>query len=72
MLESIPLIVAILSFGTVSAVAFLVGQYVLAQSRIQRRLSLPMPASTRTRARPTQDSGCLHRQAFRRETFRTR
>lgn len=52
MLESIPLIVAILSFGTVSAVAFLVGQYVLAQSRIQRRLSLPIRASTRTRARP--------------------
>jgi tight adherence protein C len=52
MLESIPLIVAILSFGTVSAVAFLVGQYVWAQSRIQRRLSLPTPASNLTRARP--------------------
>jgi tight adherence protein C len=52
MLESIPLIVAILSFGTVSAVAFLVGQYVWAQSRIQRRLSLLTPAPTLTRARP--------------------
>ena len=50
--DSIPLIVAILSFGTVSAVAFLVGQYVWAQSRIQRRLSLLTPASTLTRARP--------------------
>jgi tight adherence protein C len=45
MQESIPLIVAVLSFGTVSAVAFLVGQYVWVQSRIQRRLSLPAPTS---------------------------
>jgi tight adherence protein C len=50
--NSIPLIVAILSFGAVSAIAFLVGQYVWAQSRIQRRLSLPTPASNLTRTRP--------------------
>jgi tight adherence protein C len=50
--DSIPLIVAILSFGAVSAIAFLVGQYVWAQSRIQRRLSLPTPASNLTRTRP--------------------
>jgi tight adherence protein C len=50
--DSIPLIVAILSFGAVSAIAFLVGQYVWAQSRIQRRLSLPTPASNLTTTRP--------------------
>jgi tight adherence protein C len=53
MQESVPFIVAVLSFGTVSAVAFLIGQYVSAQSRIQRRLSLPLastPAKTRPRA----------------------
>jgi tight adherence protein C len=50
--NSIPLIVAILSFGAVSAIAFLVGQYVWAQSRIQRRLSLPTPASNLARTRP--------------------
>jgi tight adherence protein C len=50
--DSIPLIVAILSFGAVSAIAFLVGQYVWAQSRIQRRLSLPTPASNLARTRP--------------------
>jgi tight adherence protein C len=52
MQESIPLIVAILSFGTVSAVVFLVGQHVWVQSRIQRRLSLPTPTSNPTGARP--------------------
>jgi tight adherence protein C len=52
MQESIPLIVAILSFGTVSAVVFLVGQHVWVQSRIQRRLSLPTPTSNLTGARP--------------------
>jgi tight adherence protein C len=53
MQESIPLIVAVLSFGAVSAVAFLVGQYVLVQSRIQRRISLPTPASNPTMAQPS-------------------
>src|SRR5260370_2840103 len=53
MQESIPVIVAILSFGTVSAVAFLVGQYVWVQSRIQRRLSLPTPASNPAIAQPS-------------------
>jgi tight adherence protein C len=52
MQESIPLIVAILSFGTVSAVVFLVGQQFWVQSRIQRRLSLPTPSSNPTGARP--------------------
>jgi tight adherence protein C len=52
MQESIPLIVAVLSFGTVSAVVFLVGQHVWVQSRIQRRLSLPTPSSNPTGARP--------------------
>jgi tight adherence protein C len=52
MQESIPLIVAVLSFGTVSAVVFLVGQHVWVQSRIQRRLSLPTPTSNPTGARP--------------------
>jgi tight adherence protein C len=52
MQESIPLIVAILSFGTVSAVAFLIGQHVWVQARIQRRLSLPTPTSNPTGARP--------------------
>jgi tight adherence protein C len=52
MQESIPLIVAILSFGTVSAVAFLIGQHVWVQSRIQRRLSRPTPTSNPTGARP--------------------
>jgi tight adherence protein C len=52
MQESIPLIVAILSFGTVSAVVFLVGQQFWLQSRIQRRLSLPTPSSNPTGARP--------------------
>jgi tight adherence protein C len=52
MQESIPLIVAILSFGTVSAVVFLVGQHVWVRSRIQRRLSLPTPTSNPTGARP--------------------
>src|SRR5258708_5853369 len=53
MQESIPLIVAILSFGTVSAVAFLIGQYFWVQSRIQRLLSLPTPASNPTMAQPS-------------------
>jgi tight adherence protein C len=52
MQESIPLIVAALSFGTVSAVAFLVGQHVWVQSRIQRRLSPPTPTSNLARTRP--------------------
>jgi tight adherence protein C len=52
MQESIPLIVAVLSFGTVSAVAFLIGQHVWVQARIQRRLSLPTPTSNPTGARP--------------------
>jgi len=52
MQESIPLIVGVLSFGTVAAVAFLIGQYVLVQSRIQRRLSPPTPASNLTKAQP--------------------
>ena len=53
MQESIPLIVAVLSFGMVSAIAYLVGQYVWMQSRIQRRLSLPTSASGPTMAQPS-------------------
>src|SRR3984893_1918081 len=53
MQESIPLIVAVLSFGAVSAVAFFVGQYALVQSRIQRRISLPTPASNPNMAQPS-------------------
>src|SRR5216683_8411759 len=44
MLESIPYLVAILSFGMVSVLAFLAGQYVLVQSRIQRRLAPHKPS----------------------------
>ncbi len=61
MQESIPLIVAILSFGTVSAVAFLIGQYVWVQSRIQRRLSLPTPASNPAMAQPSALDGFIAR-----------
>src|SRR5438874_74049 len=50
MQESIPLLVAVLSFGAVSALAFVVGQYVWVQSRIQRRLS--GPAHTHVVAKP--------------------
>jgi tight adherence protein C len=53
MQESIPLIVAVLSFGMVSAIAYLVGQYVWVQLRIQRRLSLPTSASGPTMAQPS-------------------
>jgi tight adherence protein C len=45
MLDSIPLIVAILSFGTVTAIAFVAGQQVWMQSRIQRRLAVPTDAA---------------------------
>ena len=45
MLDSIPLIVAILSFGTVAAIAFVAGQQVWMQSRIQRRLAVPTDGS---------------------------
>ena len=41
MLDSIPYLVAFLSFGAVSAVAFLVGQYFVVQSRIHKRLTVP-------------------------------
>jgi tight adherence protein C len=41
MQDSIPYVVAFLSFGTVSAVAFLVGQYFMVQSRIHKRLTVP-------------------------------
>ncbi|MGN6308086.1 MAG: type II secretion system F family protein [Xanthobacteraceae bacterium] len=45
MLDSVPLLVALLSFGTVAAIAFVVGQQILTQSRIQRRLTTPVDAS---------------------------
>jgi tight adherence protein C len=41
MQDSIPYLVALLSFGTVSAAAFLVGQYFMVQSRIHKRLMVP-------------------------------
>ena len=41
MQDSIPYLVAFLSFGTVSAVAFLAGQYFMVQSRIHKRLMVP-------------------------------
>ncbi len=41
MLDSIPYLVGFLSFGAVSAVAFLVGQYFVVQSRIHKRLTVP-------------------------------
>src|SRR6266446_6155870 len=41
MLDSIPYLVGFLSFGTVSAVAFLVGQNFVVQSRIHKRLTAP-------------------------------
>jgi len=44
MLESLPLLVAMLSFGTVAAVVFVVGQYVWTQTRLQRRLAMPVQA----------------------------
>jgi tight adherence protein C len=44
-LDSIPLLVALLSFGTVTALAFVVGQQVWAQSQIQRRLAAPTELS---------------------------
>src|SRR3979490_3015914 len=52
MQESIPLIVGVLSFGTVAAVAFLIGQYVLVQSRIQTRVTPPPPRSNPSQAQP--------------------
>src|SRR6266446_10210256 len=52
MQESIPLLVAVLSFGAVTALAFVVGQYVWVQSRIQRRLSAPAHTSRVAKARP--------------------
>src|SRR6266403_3064072 len=41
MQDSMPYLVALLSFGAVSAVGFLVGQYFVEQSRIQKRLAVP-------------------------------
>src|SRR5216683_6428570 len=41
MLDSIPYLVGFLSFGAVSAVALLVGQYFVVQSRIHKRLTVP-------------------------------
>jgi tight adherence protein C len=43
MIEVVPLIVAILSFGTVAAIVFVVGQYLATQAQMRRRL----PASAR-------------------------
>src|SRR5258708_25203113 len=45
MQASIPYLVALLSFGTVFAVAFLAGQYFVLQSRIQKRLMVPSQAA---------------------------
>jgi tight adherence protein C len=53
MQESIPFIIAILSFVTVSALAFVFGQYFVLQSRIQRRLSLPAHPSEVVTTRPS-------------------
>src|SRR5712692_9574710 len=44
MLESLPLLVAMFSFGTVAGVVFVVGQYVWTQTRLQRRLAMPVQA----------------------------
>jgi len=52
MQESIPLVVALLSFGAVTALAFVFGQYVWVQSRIQRRLSAPAHTFRVAKARP--------------------
>src|SRR5216683_2465928 len=52
MQDSIPLLVAVLSFGAVTAIAFVVGQYVWVQTRIQRRLSAPAQTSGVARTRP--------------------
>jgi tight adherence protein C len=52
MQDSIPLFVAVLSFGAVTAIAFVVGQYVWLQARIQRRLLAPAQTSGVERARP--------------------
>src|SRR5229473_6449269 len=52
MQDSIPLLVAVLSFGAVTAIAFVVGQYVWVQARIQRRLSAPAQTSGVARTRP--------------------
>jgi tight adherence protein C len=45
MQASIPYLVALLSFGAVFAVAFLAGQYLVLQSRIQKRLTVPSQAT---------------------------
>jgi tight adherence protein C len=45
MIELVPLIVVTLSFGTVSAIVFVVGQYLTTQAQMQRRLPAPARAS---------------------------
>lgn len=52
MQQSIPFIVAVLSFAAVAALAFVLGQYLTLQSRLNRRLSLPAQASDVTKDRP--------------------
>jgi tight adherence protein C len=53
-LDSVPLLIAFLSFGTVTAIAFVVGRQIMTQSRIRRRLTSPSDvavAATETRSK---------------------
>src|SRR4051794_16472985 len=46
MQDPIPYLVALLSFGAVFAMAVLVGQYLVTQTRIQKRLTVPSQLAT--------------------------
>jgi tight adherence protein C len=48
MLELAPILIATLSFGTVAAIVFLVGQHFAIQAQVQRRLQVPARSSERS------------------------
>ncbi|SRR6266700_2100156 len=52
MLELAPILIATLSFGTVAAIIFVVGQYLATQAQVQRRLQVPARSSERSIGTP--------------------
>ncbi len=53
MLELAPLLVAVLAFGAVTACVFVFGQYAWRQTRLQKRLLVPVPQSSAVAGAPS-------------------
>lgn len=69
MLDSVPLLVALLSFGTVAAIAFVAGQQIFTQSRIQRRLTAPIDETASSAERPSKALDAFIARYFNEQRF---